>query len=174
MTKITTAPKTESVRFAASKSMHLPATPDKVFPLLCPIREYDWIEVWKCDLIHSMSGAAERDCVFFTDFRDCGDEIWTCTRYEPNHTVEYVRFAPLGVITHLSIVLAPDGRGGTNVLWQSVLTGTTDAGREYVAGHTMERYEQEAGAIEHMLGYYLKKGECLPVSAMTSDLKSGS
>jgi hypothetical protein len=33
----------------------LEANPNAVFPLLCPVREYEWIESWKCDLIYSDS-----------------------------------------------------------------------------------------------------------------------
>jgi hypothetical protein len=37
-------------------------TPDGVFPLLCPVREGDWLEGWSdhCRLVHSVSGVAER------------------------------------------------------------------------------------------------------------------
>ena len=46
----------------------VPATPDRVFPLLCPVREYEWIPGWECDVLHSVSGVAEEDCVFRTRF----------------------------------------------------------------------------------------------------------
>ena len=26
------------------------ASPEQVFPLLCPVREYDWIAVWQCEM----------------------------------------------------------------------------------------------------------------------------
>ncbi len=35
-------------RTIKSFKMQLTAAPDKVFPLLCPTREYDWIDSWKC------------------------------------------------------------------------------------------------------------------------------
>jgi hypothetical protein len=57
-----------AARIVRSFRMQLAAAPDKVFPLLCPTREYDWIEAWKCRMIHSDSGYAEPDCIFKTDF----------------------------------------------------------------------------------------------------------
>jgi hypothetical protein len=30
-------------------------TSEMIFPLLCPQREYDWIESWKCNIIYSKS-----------------------------------------------------------------------------------------------------------------------
>ena len=48
----------------------LTAPPERVFPLLCPIKEYDWIPQWRCEMIYSKSGVAELGCVFKTDFGD--------------------------------------------------------------------------------------------------------
>lgn len=53
--------------------MHASVRPEKVLPLLCPIREYEWIEIWECEMIHSNSGYAELDCVFKTRHQDVED-----------------------------------------------------------------------------------------------------
>jgi hypothetical protein len=64
--------------------MRLDAPPDRIFPLLCPVREYDWIPTWSCDMIYSESGVAENDCVFATAFPEEGPrESWVVVRYEP-------------------------------------------------------------------------------------------
>jgi hypothetical protein len=73
-----------AVREAKSGTQRLVATPEKVFPLLCPTREYDWIEHWRCQMVHSESGFAELDCVFTTDFPHVGDETWVVSVYRPN------------------------------------------------------------------------------------------
>jgi hypothetical protein len=53
------------------------ADPQKVFPLLCPVREYEWIEPWQCRVRYSESGVAENNCIFETDFfHNGGREIW--------------------------------------------------------------------------------------------------
>ena len=39
---------------------------DEVFPLLCPVRERDWLDGWEFRMIHSSSGLIEKDCVFAT------------------------------------------------------------------------------------------------------------
>ena len=52
------------------------APPEKVFPLLCPVREADWVPGWQYRLIYSDSGCAEDGCVFATP-NDTGPEtIW--------------------------------------------------------------------------------------------------
>ena len=49
------------------------APPEKVFPLLCPVREADWVPGWQYRLIYSESGVAEDGCVFSTP-NDAGPE----------------------------------------------------------------------------------------------------
>ena len=36
------------------------ATPERVFPLLCPVREAEWVPDWQYRLIYSESGVAEK------------------------------------------------------------------------------------------------------------------
>jgi len=157
----TTAQRREATRLDTTRTIHLPAPPQDVFPLLCPVREYDWIEPWNCELLHSLSGVAELGCVFRATLRDCGEETWLCVRYEPSKTIEYVRFALIGLISHLTITLAPDGAGGSSMLWHTQSTATTDAGREHLAGSCHARYQKEMAALEHMLRHYLKTGTML-------------
>ncbi len=61
-------------------TQHLVAPPSRVFPLLCPVREADWLEGWDPPLVLSNSGVAERDCVFLTDASP-GHAIWYVTRH---------------------------------------------------------------------------------------------
>ncbi|MGI9537489.1 MAG: hypothetical protein ACR2PB_10480, partial [Desulfocapsaceae bacterium] len=64
-------------RFNRVYQTQLNSTPEKVFPLLCPVREYEWIPQWQCEMIYSRSGVAELGCVFSTDFKDSfGREVW--------------------------------------------------------------------------------------------------
>ena len=58
------------------------ASPAKVFPLLCPVREAEWADGWLPELVISSSGVAERDCVFITADK-LEKTIWYITRHEP-------------------------------------------------------------------------------------------
>src|SRR2546427_12204443 len=42
------------------------APPEIVFPMLCPVREADWVPGWQYKMIYSKSGMAEAGCVFTT------------------------------------------------------------------------------------------------------------
>ncbi len=79
-------------RSTKTYSMLLKGTPEQVFPLLCPVREYEWIDNWQCEVVYSDSGFAELDCVFKTRFPGDGPEdTWAVSRYEPPLLIEFVR-----------------------------------------------------------------------------------
>ncbi|BBD07292.1 SRPBCC family protein [Desulfovibrio ferrophilus] len=148
-------------RFAETKVMTLLAPPQKVFPLLCPVREYEWVPHWHCKLLHTESGLAHKDCAFTTNLLDLGHEVWTCTRYEPPRSIEYVRFAPLGMITRLTITLGATENGGTRLIWELVFTAISDKGEEALEHLRQGRYEQTMTIIEKALSHYLRTGEML-------------
>jgi hypothetical protein len=43
-------------------TMNLCAPPADVFPLLCPVRECEWIEPWSCDMIFSGERPGRKQC----------------------------------------------------------------------------------------------------------------
>lgn len=51
--------------------------PERIFPLLCPVLEYDWVPGWECELVYTESGVAESGAVFRTEReRDGGLDTW--------------------------------------------------------------------------------------------------
>lgn len=73
------------------------AAPDRLFPLLCPTAEYDWMEGWNCELIYAKSLRQEYNAIFKTDYFVPG-EVWIVSQIEPNRSIEFVR-----VSEHMSI-----------------------------------------------------------------------
>ena len=53
-------------RIKHSYTQNIQAPPSKVFPLLCPVREIEWVVGWNPLLVVSKSGFAELDCLFVT------------------------------------------------------------------------------------------------------------
>ena len=114
----------------------------KVFPLLYPVREAEWIHGWSPVLVLSQSGYAEQDCVFITDAK-VHDSIWYVTRHDPARGyVEMIKVTP-GVtackltirvrpakpgceaeITYSHTSLGPEG--DVFVVWQSFRRGQSD------------------------------------------------
>ena len=76
-------------RVSRAYTMTVEADAQTVFPLLCPVREYDWIEEWRCSMVYSESGVAEVGCVFLTELPGRGVETWIVSRYEPSRAIEF-------------------------------------------------------------------------------------
>jgi hypothetical protein len=136
----------------------LSATPEKVFPLLCPVREYDWIPTWQCNLIYSKSGYAELGCVFSTDFGDApGVEIWVVCTYEKN---KQIGFAKTGThsTTRYTISLERNQSGST-IQWEQELTSLDDDGGLLLDKITENVYNEKMKHINKLLDYYLLNGK---------------
>ena len=146
------------VRTRRSFRMQLGSSPEKIFPLLCPTREYDWIDTWKCRMIYSDSGHAELDCVFKTDFPSDGPEdAWVVCRYEPPRRIEFVRVNPLRAIRY-TICLHEALPGRTEADWSQVVTGLSAEGDAFVRGLDEAAFAQRMREVENMLNHYLSTG----------------
>ena len=133
---------------------HLSFPPDVVFPLLCPVREYDWLEGWQCEMIYSNSGVAEDNCIFKTAHAD--GMIWSVSHYDPPKRIEFTTFSEAGVVTRLNLSLTAS-QGGTDLQWTRVFTGLNDSGNESIGTWKTERDAELTSKLEH----YLKTGEML-------------
>ena len=69
------------------------SSPSEIFPLLCPVREYDWLEGWACSMTYSDSGLVEDNCIFRSEFVTGMDATWVAIRRdEENYVFEYMIF----------------------------------------------------------------------------------
>ncbi|MDX1582508.1 MAG: hypothetical protein R3338_02810, partial [Thermoanaerobaculia bacterium] len=55
---------------------------DKVFPLLCPVRETEWVPGWDPAVVWTESGFAEPDCVFLTPHESGLDSVWVIDEHD--------------------------------------------------------------------------------------------
>jgi hypothetical protein len=151
----------EAMRINVSYAMHLQASPDRVFPLLCPVREYEWIEPWECEVVYTQSGYAELGCIFKTNFpADVYPDVWVVSGYEPNEKIEFVRINAIRAM-RFSIRLTDNGDETTTAIWEQIFTGLNPEGNELVKGITNEKYVEDRKLTELRLNHYLVKGEML-------------
>ena len=149
-------------RATHSYVQHLVASPDRVFPLLCPVREADWIEGWDPLQVTSATGVAERDCVFVTA-AEPADAIWYITRHEADAGfVEMLKVTPGVTACRLSIQLqaTPQGCDATVTYLHTSLG--TPAGDAFVAAFSAEYYRQFMRDWEDRLNHYLAHGVAQP------------
>jgi len=57
---------------------------DELFPLLCPVREMEYVPGWNPTLVVSDSGVVEQDCLFIVPDSPA-DSIWVVNDYRPEN-----------------------------------------------------------------------------------------
>lgn len=144
-------------RATRSYTQHLVAAPNAVFPLLCPVREADWIPGWDPLLVVSASGLAERDCVF-TTAAEPADATWYVTRHElETGFVEMIKITPEVTACRLTIQLRAVGAGSeADVTYTHTSLGPR--GDEFVASFTEAFYQAFMRDWESRLNHFLKHG----------------
>lgn len=136
------------------------AKPARVFPLLCPTREHDWIPAWRCQLLHSSSGFAEQDCIFRTQAPDGDTMTWVVSRYEPSRRIEFTCFVPDRYVMRLSIALAPAGTG-TELTWTRRFLALGPADGAFASVASPAALDEKMAALERLLAHYVHTGEAL-------------
>jgi hypothetical protein len=149
------------VRVRHSFTQRLLGSVEEVFPLLCPVREAEWIDGWEPEVVYSASGRAEEGCVFVT--RDGGDEaIWVVDVHDPEAGVlEMVKSTPGCLVTRIRIEVENDGPGRSRALIAYEQTSLSPRGDGLVASYSREVYETFMRRWEARLNHFLTSGRML-------------
>jgi hypothetical protein len=134
-------------------------TPDKLFPLLCPTTEFDWMEGWHCELVYSQSLYSEYNAIFKTSYFNM-EETWVVSHFEPNKAIEFVR-----VSEHLSIKVEAricDNLDGTCTgNWIIYATALTPQGNEILK--LMNPKDEPIGILIDALDHYVNHDSIKPL-----------
>lgn len=144
-----------SKRHRVASSQLVAAIPERVFQLLCPKREYEWIPTWDCEIIHTQSGYAELDCIFVTGYQTEEEETWVVDRYEPNHLIQFILFSK-NRVTRYSITLEDYADGATRLVWEQTITARNEEGNRFVEAFSDEAFAEKISRLENLLNQYLK------------------
>ena len=148
-----------SLRLSHTLAMRLPALPEAVFPLLCPVREAEWLRGWEARMVYSVSGVAEPGCVFTTPGLWGPEWVWVISRHEPAQAVQFIIHAPGSHVTVLDIRMEADP-AGTRADWTYTLTAL-DPGQEASHRGYMAGTQKRLLDLENRLVHFLRSGDCL-------------
>lgn len=150
----------EPNRVARTYTQHLVREPAQVFPLLCPVREAEWLEGWDPSLVLSRSGVAEPDCVFLTA-AGAGSAIWYVTRHDAAAgVVEMIKIVPEVTATRLTIhVRAVDSGSEATITYAHTSLGPE--GDAFVASFSEEHYQHFMLDWEARVNHFLTHGSML-------------
>ena len=138
------------------------APPEKVFPLLCPVREKDWLDGWEYKMIHSNSGIAEEGCVFSTPHHGEAETIWIVTKYNPvDFEIAFARLTPGESVVRISIKLVAFDTNYTNAFIEYEYTSLSAEQSNYLENKVEKDFKDSMLWWEKAINYYLKTGELL-------------
>jgi hypothetical protein len=149
-------------RISRTYRQSIKAPPEKVFPLLCPVREAEWLDGWRYHMIYSESGLVEKGAVFSTQNAGEAETIWVVTRYDSKKKqIEFTRFTHKSRVCVLSIALKPQDKNNSYVDISYTYTSTTSSGNAFVENFTEEAFLKAVRFWEDSMNYYLETGERL-------------
>jgi hypothetical protein len=155
----------QAKRFVYSCTVPVAAKPDEVFPLLCPTREYEWIDGWNCRLVYSESGLVEEGCIFVTDMPDEGPTVWVTVLHDPrDRRVEFVRFTPGIRVLNMQLRVEETAAGTSALHFRYTVTALSEKGNGQVDGLAAARGGALAARAEHLgvlLNHFLTTGSML-------------
>ena len=138
------------------------APPETVFPLLCPVREAEWVPGWQYRLIYSKSGVAEYGCVFITPNEDGGETTWVVTDYDPaSFCIGFAWVNPGLVAAQIRISLnkSAEAPGHTTARIQYVYTGLSVQGDRKIERYDEKWFRRKMQSWEAAINHYLQTGK---------------
>ncbi len=144
-------------RVTRTYTQRLIAPADDVFPLLCPVRELEWVKGWQPGFVISASGLAEEDAVFST--REEGREaLWIITRHNPQlRFVEFCKVTPGFTVAIIRIQLEITGKRSCDAHISYSYTALSNKGRAFINAFSAEKYAAFMQEWETDLNDYLKR-----------------
>lgn len=135
---------------------------DVVFPLLCPVREAEWLDGWVYKMIHSKSGLIEQDCVFSTPHHGAHETIWQVTQYDKeNYKIEFVRLTPNEDIVKINIHLEEIDIKTTRANISYQYTALSPRQNEFTKNELDKSFDKSIRWWETSINHYLATGQML-------------
>ena len=147
------------VRVKRSFTQHLCAPAAEVFPLLCPVRETEWVNDWRPKLVITESGYAEPGCIFVTPGIP-EDALWLMNVHDAaEHRLEIIKIIPGMVIGTISVYLEADGDSACTADICYAYTALSEHGERALAEFTEEHFEGFMRTWETELNHFLRTGK---------------
>ena len=155
----------EGTRIQHDFSIEYDYSPEQLFPLMCPVREYDWMSSWKGTIVYTESGYAEKYVVFYHKVPfplHNKKAYWTATQYDPDRFLQWCITVPDLCIVVIDGKLNPLPGGRTRIDYQYRITGLSKTGNKAIKEKfSLENLLAEINQAKKEMEYYLKTGTML-------------
>lgn len=138
----------------------LEGTREEIFPLLCPVREKDWLQGWDYKMIYSESGYAEKGCMFETN-NNYGSYRWIMTKHDKvNFGIQFIKTIKEDIVVIIDIDLEEKSEKLTHceIQYTFIALGEAASDRMYKE-NTEDEFNNHMRKWEDSLNYFLKHGE---------------
>lgn len=134
----------------------------EIFPLLCPVREKEWLKDWEYNMIYSESGYAEKGCIFETS-NIYGKYNWIITKHAiETFEIQFVKTMKEKLVVIIDINLEESDKDTTICNIQYTFIALNDDVLDYMhKENSVENFNTHMKKWEDSLNYYLKYGEML-------------
>lgn len=151
--------KFEPKRITRAYRQTINTSPEKVFPLLCPVREAEWLDGWQYNMIFSESGLVEEGAIFSTPLKGEENTIWIVTKHDrKTHTVEFTRFTHNSRTCILRIAVNSKEENSSYVDVSYTYTGITLAGNDFIDTFSESVFLEAVIFWEKSMNYFLETG----------------
>jgi hypothetical protein len=166
-------------RVVEAHSEIIKESPVKIFPLLCPVQEYKWIDNWDCEIIFSNSDGVENNCIFkeyksgpilfTTDI----PTYWTVSYYDPtNCRIQFVLMSDHIAITKIDVEVNDLGAGRSSASWAIIITTISEQANKHINKSTQNKAKIYLTVLGKALKHYCENGEKLTLNK-TNLIKMG-
>jgi len=155
-------PDFEAMRVSRKYRQTIDASPEAVFPLLCPVREAEWLDGWRYTMFYSRSGLVEEGAVFSTPREGEPDTVWVVTKHDPsNLRVEFARFTHQSRTCVIKIGVRRRNESSSYVDIVYTYTGITPAGNRFIDELTDAAFHADMRHWEESMNHFLRTGKKL-------------
>lgn len=156
----------DAKRITRTYVQKIDARPGEVFPLLCPVRESEWLEGWQCRVVYSRSGLAEKNCVFKTAREGEAETVWTITEHDRDKLkVEFLMVTPGSRVGRLEIEIVGAAGDRSAVHISYTFTALSQEGNLFIDAYTEELFNQRMRWWERSMNHFLATGRLLKTGA---------
>lgn len=134
----------------------------EIFPLLCPVREKEWLINWDYNMIYSESGYAEKGCIFETN-NIYGKYTWVITKHDIDaFEIQFVKTIKTKLAVIIDINLKESDKNTTICNIQYTFIALKEDVLNYIhKENSLENFNKHMKKWEDSLNYYLKHGKML-------------
>lgn len=164
----------QAKRIRCSYREKIRASPEQIFPLACPIQEYKWIDRWQCEMVYSVSGVVENNCIFKEDktgpllFNATVSTYWVISLYDPdNFRIQFVLITNDIMIAKIDVEINAIDDDTSSVDWMFTVTPTNEKANRIIGTGTEKKAKLYLTILGKSLKHYCEKGEMLRLNKAT-------